>query len=327
MPEFKLQRFRGGWAIALYEFGTRISRRRLVARDAAEAAREFERIRREALTPVAPTLAQLWPLYIEDRKGRAIAENMQITGKFILSFFGDIRADAITIAQCRAYASQRRALGRKDGTINTELGRVRIVLRWAEKHGLIAKAPAIERPPASPARDLYLTRTEFAELIEGCSAPHVRLFCHLAIATGGREAALLQLTWDRVDFDRELIFLGKVQAIRPQKGRATVPMTHTLRAALSEAKEGALSPYVIEYGGKPIAKIKTGLAAASKRAGLAKVTAHMFRHSAAVWMAQDGVPMAQIAQYLGHSDPAITARRYAVFSPDYLRRAARSLEV
>jgi len=279
------------------------------------------------MTPIAPTLAQIWPLYIEDRAGRSIAENMRMTGNLILPMMGSTRADAVTIAQCRAYTATRREAGRKNGTIHTELGHLRIVLRWAEKHGLIAKAPAIERPQASPAKDDYLTRAEFARLVKGCGAPHVRLFCHLAIATGGREAALLQLTWDRVDFDRRLIFLGKVQAIRPQKGRATVPMTDTLRAALSEARAGALSPFVIEYGGTPIAKVKTGLIAASQRAKLAKVTPHMLRHSAAVWMAQDGVPMGEISQYLGHSNAAVTARVYAVFSPDYLRRAARSLEV
>ena len=45
------------------------------------------------------------------------------------------------------------------------------------------------------------------------------------------------------------------------------------------------------------------------------------------WMAEDGVPMDVIAQYLGHSNAAITARVYARFSPDYLRNAARSVEV
>lgn len=58
-----------------------------------------------------------------------------------------------------------------------------------------------------------------------------------------------------------------------------------------------------------------------------KVTAHMFRHSAAVWMAEGGVPMSEIAQYLGHSNTSITERIYARYSPDYLRNAARHLEI
>lgn len=42
-------------------------------------------------------------------------------------------------------------------------------------------------------------------------------------------------------------------------------------------------------------------------------------------MAEAGVSMDEIAQYLGHSNAAITARVYARFSPDHLRRAADAL--
>src|SRR5262249_16136097 len=34
-----------------------------------------------------------------------------------------------------------------------------------------------------------------------------------------------------------------------------------------------------------------------------------------LWMAEEGVPMQQIAQYLGHSDSRTTERVYARFSP------------
>jgi hypothetical protein len=38
-------------------------------------------------------------------------------------------------------------------------------------------------------------------------------------------------------------------------------------------------------------------------------------------MAEDEVPMQQIAQYLGHNDSRTTERVYARFSPDYLPKA------
>jgi integrase len=44
-------------------------------------------------------------------------------------------------------------------------------------------------------------------------------------------------------------------------------------------------------------------------------------------MAEDGVPMGEIASFLGHSDSRITERVYARFSPQHLRRAAKSLEL
>src|SRR3954462_9387540 len=63
------------------------------------------------------------------------------------------------------------------------------------------------------------------------------------------------------------------------------------------------------------------------KAKLKKVSPHMLRHSAAVRMAEDGVPMEEIASYLGHGDVNVTRKVYARFSPDHLRGAAAALEL
>lgn len=44
-------------------------------------------------------------------------------------------------------------------------------------------------------------------------------------------------------------------------------------------------------------------------------------------MAEAGVPMSEIASFLGHSDDRITQRVYAKYSPAYLRTAASALEL
>jgi site-specific recombinase XerD len=53
----------------------------------------------------------------------------------------------------------------------------------------------------------------------------------------------------------------------------------------------------------------------------------MLRHSAAVWLAEDGHDMHEISQYLGHDDVKTTTRVYARFSPTHLRKLADSLNV
>ena len=112
----------------------------------------------------------------------------------------------------------------------------------------------------------------------------------------------------------------------PHKGRAVVPMTATVEDALKHALKAALTDHVIEWAGKRVASVKRGVAKAGERAGLGHVTAHMLRHSAAVHMAEDGVPMEEIAQFLGHTNANITRRVYARFSPTYLRKAAKSVD-
>jgi integrase len=49
--------------------------------------------------------------------------------------------------------------------------------------------------------------------------------------------------------------------------------------------------------------------------------------TAAVWMAEAGVPMPEIAQCLGHRNSRTTERVYARYSPDYLQGAARALSL
>jgi integrase len=159
----------------------------------------------------------------------------------------------------------------------------------------------------------------------------------LAYTTAGRKSAILELTWDRVDFERGLIQLNRTvlspidmaKSATPHnnKRRALVPMTDSAREALIEAKAAALTDHVIEYGGAPVADIKKAFGRAVQRAGLpAVVSPHALRHTAAVHMAESGVPMAEIVQFLGHTSEAITFKVYARFSPTYLRKAAGALE-
>ncbi len=328
MPvKYKLQRLRGGWCICAHDGGKRISRRQLDARDAAAAAVEFAEIVSDARRPIDPTVGEIWAAYRQDRAGRRIAENMEWSGRAILPAFGAMKPGAVGPADCRAYAKARALAGRKPGTICTELGQLRMVLTWAVKSRIIATAPHIERPQLPPPRERHLSRAEAEKVIAGAIAPHVRLFIILALSTAARATALLELTWDRVDFARGLIVLGDPDRTRRQKGRATVPMTQTARAALSAARESSVSDFVIEHGGGAIKSAKKGVHEAARRAGVKGVTPHVLRHTAACWMAQDGVRMEEIAAYLGHSDSSITERVYAKLAPGHLRGAAASLEM
>lgn len=259
--------------------------------------------------------------------GRAVVGTMKFTWRALESRFGPMEADAITIADCRAHAESRQKAGIKDGTIHTELGHLRMVLLWAERHELIDKAPAIERPTKPEPKDAHLTKDEARALMDAANVPHVRLAIMLMVGTGARNEAAMQLTWDRVDFDRRMIQLRNPFDKQRRKGRATVPMNDRLHDALGEAKKGALSPFVIEWAGKPVRSIKKGLKAAGEAIKRPDVSPHMLRHSAAVWLAEDGHSMHEISQYLGHDDVKTTTKVYARYSPTHLRKLADSLSV
>ena len=113
---------------------------------------------------------------------------------------------------------------------------------------------------------------------------------------------------------------------RTRKGRAIVPINRGLKAALQTAKDAALSDYVIEWSGGRVANIRKGFEGAVRRAKLQNVTLHTIRHSAAVAMVSSGIPITQVAQYLGHSNTSVTYSTYGRFAPDHLTEAADVLD-
>ena len=324
----RLVKYRTTYSAEWWEDGKR-HRRSLGTNDRLAAQVAFERFKTlRAENPEKPvTVEQCWTGYRETLDGRPAHATMGHEWKALEPAFGAKVATFITEEDCRLYAAQRRAKGRKDGTVWTELGRLRMALVWASKKNLISKPPHIWRPKPGPARDKSLTRDQARAVVDACVFPHVKLFVILALTTAGRSAALLGLTWDRVNFASGLIQLSDPTRGATKKGRATVPINEWAAPYLQEAKAGAVSPYVIEWGGRRVLSIKKGIKAAGERAGVPWVSPHVFRHSAARFMAEDGVPMPEIAAYLGHSDSRITERVYAKFAPTYLRRAGASLNL
>ena len=330
MPKFRLVLFRGFYYAAWQDRGG-IQRTSLRTRDretAERALRSFAQEYEIAGRPNPVTVEFCWNGYRETLKGRPAYATAGFEARAILPFFGGMHAARITEEDCKRYCDDRRNQGRKDGTIWTELGRLRSALRWAAKRGIIPSAPTIFRPPASLPRELRLSQIQARTFLTACALPHVRLFVILAMTTGARMSALLGLTWNQVNFESGLINLAEGQALRrTQKRRAVVPMNQTARTALLEARTAATCDHVIEWNGKPVKSVTRALKAAGARCGLPWISAHVFRHSAASWMAQAGVSMDKIAALLGHSDSRITARVYARFAPDYLRDAAEALEI
>jgi integrase len=325
MPEFRIGRLKGQFVVTWVDGGKRRRYRldALTPKDAEAAAIDI--IRRETVPKTGATVADLWGAYLQDRKGRPVERNMRSSGKPVLARFGALRPDQIEKAHCTAYAKDRAKAGIMPGSVWTELGHLRTCLAWAQKAGLIDRAPMIDRPQKPAPRERYLTRDEIDRLLASDCEPHVRLAILLMLTTGGRVSAVLQLTWNRVDLDRGQVNLRR-DMVGPRKGRAIVPINATLRAALEQARQAALSDHVVEWAGGPVKSIRKGFTRAVANAGLEGVNQHTLRHSAAVHMVEAGVPMSEVSQFLGHSNTALTERVYARFSPDHLRTAAAALE-
>jgi len=321
----------GGEAVAVWsEPGGKRPRFRLGVRTEAEGRAALARFARanDRLDAVqTQRVDAIWTAYIADRerdgKGMLVYHH---NWKALAPVFGCLTADEITEDLCRAYARQRFEAGRKPATVNTELARLSQALKWAHERHIISLRPKVWIPSAGEPRQRVLTEDEVLAILDGCATPHVRLFLILLICTGGRHHAIVELTWDRVDFAAGTINLKAPRVVEPmskrhQKGRAIVPMNDLARAALLEAHEGAVTDFVLEYRGARLTGVKDGFAAACARAGIRAVTPHTIRHSVASWQWEKVSPE-QVARFLGHKTVKTTERVYAKPSTDFLTDAA-----
>lgn len=339
MPsDYRIGKLNDRLTVSWWEDGKR-QRYRLKARTRAEAESEaIAVIQRERARASGSTIDELWELYREEKKGRRIATTMGFEWRAMRPFFGNLRPDQVTVAHCRAYAETRRAMSKADGTIWTELGHLRTVFKWAADRKLIAYAPPVERPQKPRPKERWLTNEEAGRLLDAAKAPHIKLAILLMLTTAGRIGAILDLKWERVDFDTAHVNLRATE-LGPRKGRAIVPMNDELRAGLSVARGAAISDYVVEWAGERVASIKTGFNAAAIAAGFYEtvegksgrprkkptISPHTLRHTAAVLMVAAGRPMSKVSQYLGHSSIHVTEKVYARYAPDHLREEAAVL--
>lgn len=312
-------------------------RRRLGRLSEVEARAELDAFARRVhvlKTESSATVGQVFEAYTDDRKrdGKLIKAFLW-NWKALRGRFANLPVDAVNADICRDYARDRRDAGIKPGTIWTELTRLRSCLNWATKRRMIDRAPYVWVPSKPPPRNIVLTEAEVGALIDACIEPHVRLFVILAITTAARSGAIVALTWDRVDLEAGRIDFREPEVVDPltkrvRKSRSVVPITPEARAALQTARDGALSPYVIEWAGQRVQKIRKGFSMAVARAGLpSTVTPHVLRHTAASWLESEGIGMERIARLLGHRDPATTRTIYAKPDVESLRPSANIIDM
>ncbi len=164
------------------------------------------------LPPESPTVRMILAGYIEDRRPRVRSiASIEYASAALVSYLGELKPEHLTRQVCRKYADQRREEGPRtpsrkskkplsNGTIIREIVTLRAALRWAVTEKWISEPPQIEAPPAPPARERWLTRDEAKRLLAEAKTPHVHLFILIGLYTGARTGAILDLTWDRVDF-------------------------------------------------------------------------------------------------------------------------------
>jgi integrase len=336
----------GVWYV-YFSVGRRSKRESLGTREEGEALARFAEWIRQGLGQRGKvegktdyTVAELWGVYDEKHVQVEVMPNGRATigyaWKNLEPHFGALVVADVPEAIDRFVALRQKA-GAAPATIRREVATLLAGLRYCatKKGGKLIEAvdlDEVELPPDSEPRDRWLKMDEVQRLLDAAAAgrkerlSRVERFLWLALFTAARKEALLELTWDRVDFETNTIHLNVPGRKLTKKRRADVTIASQLRPVLERAySERGDYKLVLDHGADDLwasiqyVAIRAGFS--DQKVGKGKspkatgISPHVLRHTAATHMARRGVALWKIAQILGNS-LAMVEKVYAKWVPE-----------
>jgi integrase len=302
-----------------------------------------------------PTVRKICELYLANCESRQTTKGQDFSLRAALRVFGDRSDHPIPFSDFEAFTIDRRRQGFSDGAIRRELGALNAALRFGVKRRMItlAELPYIELPPQPPPRNNPATVEEINELWAlalAASPPEgqgelepITLFTTIAIATGARRGAVLELPWGKVGWNEGgriiLDFSSEAPASNRKKRRSKVPAPKMLEPILQRAYREALhrAGLIAKIGAKTpeimadlrvcrVKDIRSQWATLIKKSRKKDLNIHDLRHSWATNHIKAGVDPIQIAEWLQDNLKTVMAT-YVHLKPDYLIEAADKLDI
>jgi integrase/recombinase XerC len=218
-----------------------------------------------------------------------------------------------------------------DDILQSRWSSLNTFFEWLIQRGYIDKNPikVVSRPRNNTEHKVsYLTKVEINKLFRAIdrnpnkvAAMRDKTVISLALATGLRISALVNINVDDIDFENNVVnVIEKRQKVRG------ISIGDNIKSMLIEWIEMRDEEYA--HLGLPALFISQKKARLSgdavsdmltkycDEAGIKRITPHKLRASAACALAKAGVPVKAIAKQLGHSNTQVTMRYIDVFSED-----------
>lgn len=247
------------------------------------------------------------------------AKGYVIHGKKMLTFFGDVPLNFITLEKIEACRDSLRATT-KDSTVNLAMTRLAMMFNLAVKWGLIDKSPtaALKALKVRPSRLKHLSTEEQRRLLAFLGPGLFQDLVLVALRTGMRRGELLGLKVRDVDFGRSQLALWQTKNNTPRH----IPLIPDAAETLERCCAGKEPlDYVFSYRtglrkGRPLNHFDGTWAKAMKACNLVDFRFHDLRHTFASDLVMSGAAMTAVSELLGHSTLAMT-QRYTHLSPDF----------
>lgn len=231
---------------------------------------------------IATVLDNYWERHA---KKLASAEAIEIRIAHINRFFGLSAVSAVNARSLERYKERCLSEDLAIGTINLHRGVLRAALKQAVRYGELAVAPFVPSDREPPPRAEFLTRRQVAAMLRAARHrwPHIATFIQLAIYTGARRGAILQLTWDRVDLKAGTVDYRLPGVRHDRKGRALTALPARMVARMRRLAHVSTGSHVIQYNGNPVKSVRRAFRLVAAAAKVPKATPHILKHTAVTW--------------------------------------------
>lgn len=208
--------------------------------------------------------------------------------------------------------------------------------------------------PRAEKKEVNYFQAEQVEAIRNAlenETPKWKMLVHLLLITGARRGEILGLKWDKVEFDKNRIYICNNILYTPDRGiyedtpktdrskRYIVLPTETVNELKAYKRYQAqeflkigishnINGYVFsQYNGMPMHpdSVTDYLNKFSKKYNLPHINAHAFRHTMASMLYFNGVDSVSISKRLGHAQVSTTANIYAHIMEEADQRNAEIL--
>ncbi len=275
-----------------------------------------------------PTLGEVFDLYIKEYAQHHCATSKDMVVNFE-RYYGLWRNRHVSTIKRAEVQSRVNELGRDHGhhTANRSLDDLRAAVSWGIKYGYIkCENPAVGISRfKTQSRERFIKPEEMSKFFDGLKAEKniaFRDYVYLSLFTGARQANVLAMRWDQIDFD-----LGTWRIPKTKSGRShLIPLTNQALDVLLERRDNN-SDWVFPSDSATghFVEPKNAWRKLLKLTGLVDLRMHDLRRTLGSYMAMNNQSLHMIGRVLGHSSPAST-QIYSRLANDPVRQAMESAQ-
>lgn len=301
-----------------------------------EAEKVAQEISSEVLPPKhsKPTVNQFRALFLPYARTN-LAPNTVLLYEGAISAFvrllGDKRMDRYTVFDIERFKSLRLEDKVSPAKVNMDFRSLKAFFQVAVKWGTIAKNPFTEvsqlRIPQM--RPKFLSKDEFAKLMEAIPHEWFRNLVVFAVLTMMRLGEIVNLTWESIDLERRVIHVENRADFRVKTRRPrAIPMNDWVFRFLTDRPTKSGFVFLFPDGRKlNIHYVSKKFKKSVKSSGIPQdLHFHSLRHTGASWLVQNGVSIYAVQRLLGHSNIQVTMG-YSHLVTDELHSVVNSISV